>query len=142
MNEFKVNHLAIWISIVVSQLILFLWYSLFRGFWGETGVMQGGFGENLYRLGPLVVSILGSIVSMYSLSWVFRRMGINDWLSGMTAGLIIGIAFNEFSVFTIYAFASEPVSISFIDAGANALIFLLTGLILGSMAKRFRGMEQ
>ncbi len=132
MNELKVNHLAILTCVVVIQVVLFLWYSLFSSFWGEGAMMGGGFGQNLYRLGPIVISVLTSIIGMYSLSWVFRRMAIDDWLSGMTAGLIIGIAFNVFSIFTIYSFSTEPVALSFIDGGANILIFTITGLILGA----------
>lgn len=132
MGTRKINHAAVWIAIAAVQLFSFFWYSLFENFWREQTIFQSQLVSDTYKLGPIAVSLLASIVAMYALAWLFRRLGIRNWRAGLAMGLLVGIAFNVISLFSIHAFSTKPELIAFIDGGANALLFAVAGLILGA----------
>jgi xanthosine utilization system XapX-like protein len=82
-----------------------------------------------------LVGLLGALIAMYVLEWILIRLNIDSAREGLVAGLMIGVVFNIFSLITIYSFAEEPIEIAMIDFGANALVFLFAGLLLGAWRK-------
>jgi uncharacterized membrane protein YvlD (DUF360 family) len=134
MKKQKINHLAVWVSIVLSQVIPLLWFQVFRftPFYESLGqrVTQDFSTPALYGIG-----FLAGIVSMYLLEGLFIRLDVDSTQDGLVTGLIIGVVFNLYSLITIYTFSSYPIQIALIDFGANALIFMAAGLVMGSWRK-------
>ncbi|MCB0556385.1 MAG: DUF1761 domain-containing protein [Phaeodactylibacter sp.] len=132
MKQLKFNHYAIWLSIILSQAIPLLWYSLFSERWKTLREIEHSYLQPSDTSWFFGISILGSVVAMYLLAWLFRRMTVESAREGMIAGLIIGLAFNIVSLMTIQMLAIRPLELALIDESANALVFGVAGLILGS----------
>ncbi|MCB0570887.1 MAG: DUF1761 domain-containing protein [Phaeodactylibacter sp.] len=134
MKKLAFNHYAIWLSIILSQAIPLAWYSLFStrqaalqelAKYTQTSDTSWFFG----------ISILGGVVAMYLLAWLFRRMTVDSAREGIIAGLLIGLAFNIVSLLTIEMLSVRPLELVLIDEGANALVFGAAGLVMGAWRK-------
>ena len=126
------NHKAIWLCIVLSQLIPLLWYSLF---YNGTVSLGDVFSKYLDVNGGgawlFVASVVGAIVAFYFMAWMFIQVPVDSGQGGLIAGLLIGAAFNLVSLMSAAALLSEPVWFAIADTVANVLVFGIAGLILG-----------
>ncbi|MCB0588127.1 MAG: DUF1761 domain-containing protein [Phaeodactylibacter sp.] len=135
MKRLKFNHLAIWSCVVLSQIVPLVWYSIFEDRWMTLNNLTAKYIEANQSSWLFVTSILGGVVSMYVLAWIFRRLPVESGRAGLITGLIIGAAFNMISLITINMFSFRPVELAVIDGGANVLIYALAGLVLGAWRK-------
>ncbi len=134
MKEIKINHGAVWVIVVLGQLIPMLWYGMFAEQWmrlndlTEEDAMSGGFT-------PYVVSIITSIAFAYMLAWVFMRMNVTSWADGFKTGFIMGFPIAILGTMTMYMFSMQPYALTWIDGGQNLIIWTLAGGILGGWTK-------
>ena len=135
MKTLKLNHAAIWVTIVLSQLIPLGWYAIFADRWPTaTNVFDKYIAVNQSNW-LFVVSLLGSLVAIYVLAWLFKRLPVTNAQSGLVIGVIIGAILNVFSLMTINMFAANPLEMALIDGGVNVIVYGVAGLILGSWRK-------
>ncbi len=129
-----INHPAVWVAIILTQFIPVLWYRAFRFTPYYEGVADrmdaAAATPALFAIG-----LLAGIVAMYLLAWLFSKIEVESMREGLIAGLIIGLAFNVYSIITIYSFTEYPIEIGMIDFGTNALVFSVAGLVLGGWRK-------
>jgi hypothetical protein len=126
-----INHPAVWVAIVLSQVIPLLWYRIFS-FTPYYESLSERVEQTSGTPALYIIGFLGGVVAMYLLEGLFIRLGVDSVVDGLVTGLIIGVVFNVFSLITIYSFSAFPIEIGLIDFGANALIFLAGGLVLGA----------
>ncbi|MCO6480692.1 MAG: DUF1761 domain-containing protein [Phaeodactylibacter sp.] len=131
MKRQSFNHKAIWLSIVLSQLIPLLWYSLFSDGTVAFGDMLDKYLEVSQGNWLFVSSLVGAVVAFYFMAWMFLQIPVDSGQGGLIAGLLIGVAFNLVSVMSAGALIPEPMQFAVADTVANALTFGLVGLILG-----------
>ncbi len=134
MKRQKINHPAVWVAIVLSQVIPALWHRVFR-FTPYYESLPERVDESLSTPALYVIGFLAAVVAMYLLEGLFIRLNVDSAQDGLVTGLIIGVVFNVFSLITIYSFSAHPIEIGLIDFGANALVFLAAGLVLGGWRK-------
>ena len=137
MKELKINHAAVWVIVVLGQVIPALWYGIFAEQW----MALNGFTEeeamaNGYS--PYIVSIITSIAFGYMLSWVFVRMNVNTWMDGLKTGLIMGFPIAILGTMTMYMFSIRPYALTWIDGGGNLVVWVVSGIILGGWTKSRR----
>lgn len=133
MKRQKINHAAVWVTIVLSQVILFLWHEAFQWMAWEEASAEAGLAQPTIAL--YIEGFLATVVAMYVLDGIFIRIPVDSARDGIVAGLVIGVIFNVFSIINIYSFSEHPIELALIDFGGNALIFLIGGLILGAWRK-------
>lgn len=134
MKQQKINHAAVWVAVVLAMAIPWLWYQVFS-FTDYYQSLPERVSEQFSTPALYAIGFLASIVAMYLLEGLFIRLEVDSAQDGLVTGLIIGVVFNVFSLITIYTFSSYPIEIAMIDFGANALIFMITGLVLGAWRK-------
>ena len=89
MKTLKFNHAAIWVTIVLSQLIPLGWYAIFADRWPTaTNVFDKYTAVNQSNW-LFVVSLLGSLVAIYVLAWLFKRLPVTNAQSGLVIGVIM-----------------------------------------------------
>jgi len=135
----KINHLAVWILVVVHQLIGFGWYALFGELWLRYHARTMTDIEQTHDFAPYLVAIAASIAVNYALAWFISRLNA----TGAVAGLKIAIAcwfaflFVEYSTVSAFsAFETNPWPLVFINMGRPFLAWSLSGLVLGVRQKR------
>ena len=138
----KINHLAVWILVVVHQLIGFGWYALFGELWLRYHARTMTDIEQTHDFAPYLVAIAASIAVNYALAWLISRLNA----TGAIAGLRIAIAcwfaflFVEYSTVSAFsAFETNPWPLVFIDMGRPFLAWSLSGLVLGAWQKPASG---
>lgn len=137
MKTLKFNHLAIWLSIFLSQAIPLVWYSVFSDRWMTLNDLTEEYIQANQNSWFFLISLLGSTIAIYVLAWLFIRLPIESARSGMITGLIIGAAFNITSLLTINMFSYRPLELVVIDGAANVIVYGIAGLILGGW-RRYR----
>lgn len=126
-----------WLAVILATLAAFviggLWYSklLFGNAWsaelkaGESGMPTGNtamiFGTSFFL--NLVACIVLAMFLGKSATLV----------SGLTAGLLVGVAWVGTAFGTSYLFSRKSLTLFFIDAGYYVVYYAVMGIILGAM---------
>lgn len=136
MKTKKINHFAVWISIILFQVLSTLWYSpaLFADRWlAHLGKKIEDFdGESI---DGLIYSFLGAILFNYLMAWLLKHLQINSGIKGLALGFLFALACFVFPTFTQDSFSLRPAGLSVINSGIILINFGLSGLLLGSWTK-------
>lgn len=136
MKTLKINHVAVWILVLLHQLIGAVWYSPFA-FAGKWVILIGrpmADFENASIL-PYFVSIVASVVMTYTMAFLFKKLGVENFLSGMFYSFIFWFGFLFVELSTFNSFELRPFGLTFIDTGKSLITFLVSGFILGMWTK-------
>ena len=136
MKTLKLNHIAIWILVLVHQMIGAMWFSplLFANKWIElTGKTMSDF-ENASPV-PYVISVIGAIITIYSMAYLFKKLNVDNFMKGIYFAFIFWFGFLFVEVLTFNSFELRPAGLALIDCGKSLVTFLITGIVLGSWKK-------
>lgn len=132
MENFYINHLAVFVCALLSLVIGGLWYSpllFFKGWQRAAGLSD----EQIAKANPIrtysLTLLLAWIIS-YNLAF-FLGDPKTDWKWGLAAGLLAGVGWSA-TTFTIVAlFEQRSVRYLLINCGYIAVYFALIGFVLG-----------
>jgi len=136
-EEYRINHLAIWILVAVNQITGFLWYSL--PVFGRTWMRLWGFASGeMMEASPLrfVFSILAAALLGYVLAWLFQRLQVINWVDGLKIALLFCLSFTLLPRLVHDAFAGQTLGIAFIDVGREFVNFAIYGVVLAEWKVR------
>ena len=142
MKTLKINYLAILTIVVLGQLIPATWYTLFADQWMAFNNITLEDAEANASATPYISSIINSIVFAYVLAWLFRRMNIESPMDGLKTAFLMGISFSLLNHITLDMFSLRPYGLSWIDSGAELILWGLAGLILGGWRKYESGGQE
>jgi hypothetical protein len=134
LNNQKINHVAVWVIVVLAQLIPAIWYGIFSTQW----LQMNNLTEEMAMSGgntPYFVSVISSIAFAYMLAWVFVRMGVSSFIDGLKTGLIIGFPIAIMGTMVVNMFSLRPYALAWIDGGQQLIIWLIAGSLLGGWRK-------
>jgi hypothetical protein len=137
MKELKINHLAVWVSVIMLFVLGFLWYGpIFGEPWmGMVGLDQAKVEANPPGAGIWITNIVSAVASMYALAWLFTKLNVQSALDGAKYALIISVAFILLSTMTSNMFAQYPYGLAWITAGFSTVGNTIGGIILGAWRK-------
>jgi len=132
MQNFYINHLAVFVCALLSLIIGALWYSplLFSKAWQQaTGLSD----EQLAGAKPLktysLTLVLAWIIS-YNLAFFLGDSNTN-WRWGLIAGLLAGVGWAATMFMIIALFEQRSWRYMLINCGYITLYFGMIGLVLG-----------
>lgn len=133
----KINHLAVWILIVLLHIIGFLWYGpLFGDRWMEmVGLTMADAEVGSQNIWIWITNTIATIIPMYLLAWLFVKLEIRSGLKGLGIGFLIAFSFVFLSDMTGDMFAQNPYALSWITGGFSMFSFSLAGFVLGTWTK-------
>lgn len=134
MKKQVINHWAVWLSVIIAQLVPAAYYWFFGREWMRLNDITQQQIDN-QDIGPYVIGFIASIVTMYVLAWLFQRLEVDSAREGIILGLVLAIAFNAVHFLTIYMFSFRGIELAVLDAGVNLLVYGIAGLILGAWRK-------
>ena len=135
----KINHLAVWLLVVIHQAIGFGWYMVLGETWLRLHAKTMTDIEKPHDFTPYLVAIVAAICVNYALAWLISRLNAATAIAGLKIALLCWFAFLfvEFaSISSFSAFETNPWPLVFIDTGRALLAFGLSGLVLGAWQKR------
>ncbi len=132
MKNLKINHAAVWILVLVQQVIGYMWYSplAFAIKWVELMGKSASDLQNATML-PFAFSITASVIMTYSMAYLFKKLRVENFVTGMFYAFIFWLGFLFTELATFNSFELRPVALTFIDAGKSLVTFLVTGFVLG-----------
>lgn len=139
MNNTKINHLAVWILVVVHQLVGWGWYAIFGEMWLNLHARTMTDIERTHSPMPYVIAIVAAIVVNYALAWLIARQNAHNAGCGFAIALICWFAFlfGEYATISAFsAFETNPWPLVFINMGRPLIAFSISGLVLGAWRKR------
>ena len=137
MKELKINHLAVWVSVVLLFVLGFVWYGpLFGEKWmAMVGLDPATVEASPPGAGVWITNLIATAVPLYVLAWLFTKMNVGTALQGAAIGLLIGFSFIFLSDMTGDMFAQNPYGLSWITGGFSMLSLAIGGLVLGAWKK-------
>lgn len=111
-----------------------VWYMKLAGPWmAAAGVEADASGRPANRGNPLpyVIAFACALLVAGMMRHIFALAGIDGMVSGLVAGLGVGLFLASPWIATNYAFAGRPMTLTLIDGGYATLGCMLMGLVLG-----------
>ena len=132
MENFYINHLAVFVCALMSLVLGALWYSpvlFFRAWQKETGLSD----EEVARANPIktysLTLFLAWIIS-YNLAF-FLGDSKTNWRWGLAAGLLAGVGWASTMFVIISLFEQRSFKYMLINCGYITVYFMLIGFVLG-----------
>lgn len=137
MNNLKINHMAVWVAIVLQFVIGFLWYG---PLFGESWMSMVGLDMDKIMADPAgasdwITNIISSVAGVYLLAFLFIKMNVDSFLKGTLYGFLIGFVFVLLAEKTSGAFAKYPYGLPWITGGFTTVGLTIAGAILGAWRK-------
>lgn len=137
MKYLKINHAAVWVSIIVAQLIRPLWYDyVFFGIrWMELNeFVEEDFTSFSLPVG-LIVALASGIAGAYGLAWFYTKLNVTSAVEGMKYAFIIWLCFRFLEVTTQNYFSLRPFELTILDETAVLMQYQIFGTIIGGWRK-------
>jgi len=137
MEQLKINHAAVWVSIVLMFGLGFLWFGpLFGDKWMElNGLDMATMEANPPGAGVWISNTIATIIGVYTLAWLFTKMNVGSPVEGALTGLVIGFAFVFLSHMIGGFFAQDPYALAWINGGHDMAALAISGAVLGAWRK-------
>lgn len=137
MKQLKINHAAVWVSIIVVQLIRPLWYDfVFFGIrWMELNEFVEEDFVNFSLPVGLIVAFIAGTAGAYGTAWFFTKLNVKSGLEGMKYAFIIWLCFRFLEVTTQNMFSLRPFELTILDETAVLMQYQIFGAILGGWRK-------
>ena len=89
----KINHIAVWILVLVHQLIGWGWYTIFGEKWLNLHARTMTDIERTHNVGAYVFAIVAAIIVNYALAWLIVRLNATNAIAGLKIALLCWFAF-------------------------------------------------
>ena len=131
MRRQSVNLWAVLVCVVIGQVVPALWYGAFSDKW----MALNGFTPEQMKAAtspaPYLASIVSSSFVAYTIAWVFTKIPVKSLSAGFLIGLLFGVVFVMLETIVKDMFSLKPLLLSLIDGGVSAIVYAITGSILG-----------
>ncbi len=135
MDKHKINHLAVWILVVLHFVIGCVWYSvLFNDLWLE---LMGKTEEYFQpvSMNPFILAIISAILACYAMAWLFRALKVDSALKGLQMAVFIWFVFLLLPHLTYSGFSMIGYNLALLTSGDGLVAYVVTGLVLGGWRK-------
>ena len=129
----KTNHKAVWLVVLIAQIIPAIWYGLFVDTYLSLNNLTM---EDTAHPIAYLVSIVSATALTYMLSYIYGRMNIVSAIDGARTGLIIGFPIYILGLITWTLFSLRPYALAWLDGGVNLIILIIAGAIIGGWQKK------
>ena len=134
----RINHIAVWILVVVYFLIGWGWYAIWGDTWLNLHAKTATDIERTHNVGAYVFAFFASAVVNYALAWLIGRFNATNAIAGLKIALLCWFAFVfvEYATISVFsAFETNPWPLICIDMGRPLIGFAISGLVLGVWRK-------
>ena len=134
----RINHIAVWVLVVVYFLIGWGWYAIWGDTWLNLHAKTATDIERTHSVGAYLLAFVASTVVNYALAWLISRFNATNAVAGLKIALVCWFAllFVEYATISVFsAFETNPWPLVCIDMGRPLLGFAISGTVLGAWRK-------
>jgi hypothetical protein len=134
----RINHVAVWILVIVHQLVGFGWYAIFGEKWLNLHARTATDIERTHNVGAYVLAIVTAIIVNYALAWLLARLNVTTATAGLKIAIVCWFVFLfvEYSTIAVFsAFETNQWPLILIDMGRPLIAWSISGLVLGGWRK-------
>jgi hypothetical protein len=131
----KINHVAVWILVVIYFLIGWGWYAIFGEMWLNYHARTMTDIERTHDFSAYLTAFVAAIFVTYALAWLIGRLNATNAIAGLKIALVCWFAFLfvEYTTIAVFsAFETNPWPLVCINMGRPLVGFALSGLVLGA----------
>src|SRR6185503_19308063 len=133
----SINHVAIVVSVILHQILGFLWYS--PAPWVNTRLEA--LGRPLTEASAvdpvaLALDIVGWFLASYVIAWLVKKTGADTAAKGALLGLVLWLGLAVPTLVPHYAFAGVKPVVTVIDLANVLVACVMTGAILAAWPKK------
>jgi hypothetical protein len=135
----KINHVAVWILVVIHQLVGWGWYAIFGNIWLNLHAKTMTDIERTHDWIAYLIAIVAAIIVNYALAWLIGRLNATRAAAGLKIALVCWFAFLfvEYSTISVFsAFETNPWPLVFINMGRPFVAFAISGFVLGAWRRQ------
>jgi hypothetical protein len=135
----RINHAAVWILVIVHQLVGFGWYAIFGEKWLNLHARTATDIERTHNVSAYVLAIVTAIIVNYALAWLIARLNVTNATAGLRIAIVCWFAFLfvEYSTIAVFsAFETNQWPLILIDMGRPLIAWSISGLVLGAWQRR------
>ena len=138
MSELRINHLAVWVCIILMHAFGFLWYGpLFGESWQayvemDTATMQ----TESMNPGIWILNTIAIIAPIYMLAWLLAALNVQSGIRGAVIAFLTVFSFHHLPLMNANMFAGEPYGLAWITGGYSLSWLTISGFVLGSWTKQ------
>ena len=136
MKQQKINHLAVWILVILIQTFPIIWYdNIFFGIrWAELNNLTAEDFENFGYKG-FIVALIAGVALVYALAWLFIRLKVASGMEGVKIAFILWLGLIFLEITTQNMFTLRPFELTLIDEGVVLMKYEFIGIVLGVWKK-------
>ncbi len=134
----KINHLAVWVSIILMHALGFLWYDvLFNEQWMTlVGLDQDTMEPESVSAGAWILNTVAIVASVYMIAWLLSKLNVTSGVRGATLAIAIAFCIHHLPLMNTNMFAGEPYGLAWITGGYVMAGLGIAGFIVGAWVKR------
>ena len=138
MNHLKINHLAVWVCLILLHVLGFLWYGpVFGEKWmAMVELDQASMESDSMEAGLWITNFIATLAPLYLLAWLFTKLDVMSGLRGAVIAFLIAFCFHHLPLMSGNMFAGEHYGLAWITGGFSIVGWTLSGFILGAWTKR------
>lgn len=138
MNTLKINHLAVFVCLILMHALGFLWYGpLFGEKWmAMVELDQATMESDSMEAGLWITNFIASLAPLYLLAWLFTKLNVTSGVRGAIVAFLITFCFHHLPLMSGNMFAGEHYGLAWITGGFGIVGLTLSGFILGAWTKR------
>jgi hypothetical protein len=134
----RINHAAVWLLVVVHQLVGWGWYAIFGETWLNLHARTMTDIERTHNPGAYVLAVVTAIIVNYAMARLFMCLGTEGAVKGLKIALVCWLAFlfvEHATIAVFSAFETNPWPLVAIDMGRPLIAWAISGLVLGGWRK-------
>jgi uncharacterized protein DUF1761 len=135
----RINHAAVWLLVLVHQLIGWGWYAAFGEKWLNLHARTATDIERTHNVGAYALAVVAAIVVNYALARLLACLGTENAVKGLKIALLcwFGFLFVEYATISVFsAFETNPWPLICIDMGRPLIAWSISGLVLGGWQRK------
>jgi hypothetical protein len=137
MTELRINHIAVWVCIILMHVFGFLWYGPLFGEQWMALVELDLESMQSESMNPAIwiLNSIAIIAPIYMLAWLLTKLNITSGVQGAVVAFLITFSFHHLPLMNANMFAGEPYGLAWITGGYSLTWLTISGFILGSWTK-------
>ena len=135
----RINHAAVWLLVIVHQLIGWGWYTIFGEKWLNLHARTMTDIDRTHNIGAYVLAVITAIIVNYGLARLLMCLGKDTAVGGLKIAVLcwFGFLFMEYATVSVFsAFETNPWPLILIDMGRPLIAWSISGLVLGAWQRK------